>query len=853
MVATNRVKIFHSNPGLVIIILSLLINILVLPLYKRADAMQEEERNMQARLRKGVEHIKKTFKGDERMMMLQTYYRQNNYKPVYVLRSSVSLLLQIPFFVAAYRFLSNLQLLNGASFGPIADLSKPDGILVIAGVSINLLPIIMTVINLISCLVFTKGDSLKSQIQLYAMALFFLIFLYSSPSGLAFYWTLNNVFSLVKTIIYKFKDAKIFAFVKSKIHFKFQFADKIADKKVFFCGCLFLSVLTGILIPSSVIKASPQEFVDITYFYNPLWYITSSFCLAFGTFIIWGSVFYWLAKPSVRYYFDKMILLLSGIALVNYMFFGKNLGILSSNLVYEDDLEFSKLLQLFNIFILLIISVVLFLIHRYWRKVVSEILVVGALSLGAMSTINITNINTSINSIKEQAISDDESVEMPNFTLSKTGKNVIVLMLDRAMGLYIPYLFNEKPELKEQFSGFIHYSNVISFSGYTNMGSPALFGGYEYSPFEINKRSDETLASKQNEALRVMPVLFDQNNYKVTVCDPPYSNYQWIPDLTIYDDYPRIKGYITEGRFSNSLVKKQYIQDSSRNFFCYSILKSAPLCFQKTIYAYGTYNSTHEMVQKRNSLFTSVGIDGKWLQMYDVLTNLPSITKISNENQNTFLMMDNNTTHNPLLLQEPEYAPAQQVNNIEYEKEHQDRYTLNGRTLKMDEQRQVIHYQTNMAAMLQLGEWFDYMRENDVYDNTRIILVSDHGRDLNHLDELLLDDGTDVCLFYPLLMFKDFNSEGFKISEDFMTNADVPTLATKDIIANPVNPFTGSQLSSNEKTAHDQYIIASREWNIEINNGNTFLPAKWYSVHDNIWDKNNWCLLDNEGTLPITE
>ena len=99
-----------DNPGLAIIVLSLVMNFLVLPLYKRADAMQEEERDMEIKLRKGVSHIKKTFSGDERMMMLQTYYRQNNYKPTYVLRGAVSLFLEIPFFIAAYRFLSGLEL-----------------------------------------------------------------------------------------------------------------------------------------------------------------------------------------------------------------------------------------------------------------------------------------------------------------------------------------------------------------------------------------------------------------------------------------------------------------------------------------------------------------------------------------------------------------------------------------------------------------------------------------------------------------------------------------------------------------------------------------------------------------------
>ena len=116
-----------GNPGLSIIVLSLMMNFLVLPLYRRADAMQEEERETELRLHKGVAHIKKTFRGDERMMMLQTYYRQNNYKPTYVLKGATSLFLEIPFFIAAYRFLSGLELIKGVSFGPIADLGAADG------------------------------------------------------------------------------------------------------------------------------------------------------------------------------------------------------------------------------------------------------------------------------------------------------------------------------------------------------------------------------------------------------------------------------------------------------------------------------------------------------------------------------------------------------------------------------------------------------------------------------------------------------------------------------------------------------------------------------------------------------
>ena len=45
-----------------------------------------------------------------------------------------------------------------------------------------------------------------------------------------------------------------------------------------------------------VIKASPLELIDITCFYNPLWFIVSSFGMALGIFVIWTGVFYFLAS-----------------------------------------------------------------------------------------------------------------------------------------------------------------------------------------------------------------------------------------------------------------------------------------------------------------------------------------------------------------------------------------------------------------------------------------------------------------------------------------------------------------------------------------------------------------------------
>lgn len=719
--AVNKVI---DHPGLSIMMLSLFVNLLILPLYMRADAIQAEEDAVEKKLQRGVEHIKKTFHGDERMMLLQTYYRQNHYKPAYVLRSAISLFLQIPFFIAAYRFLSGLQQLSGASLGPITDLGRPDAMLQIGRVAVNILPIIMTVINLVSCVIFTKGSPLRSKIQLYIMALFFLVFLYSSPSGLVLYWTLNNIFSLIKTIFYKLENpgkvlgracsiAGAVLIIYALFFFQYEYnsgrrkvlltgisillqipllyhkgrkkrghkeTGMTGNKKIFFGEALFLAVLTGALIPSAVIRSSPMEFVDITSFYNPLWFIVSSFGMALGMFVVWAGVFYFLAKPSKRVYFDKGLLIFSGIAIVDYMFFGKNLGILTSHLKYEQELQYTGKEIVGNVIAVFLVILICCLISRKKDRLTAEILTVGLFACSVMAVVNVLNINSAMNDIKN--LDQSENEELPELTLSKTGKNVIVLMLDKSIGAYIPYIFQEKPELVEKFSGFTFYANMISFGATTNFSTPSLFGGYEYTPIEINKKADESLMSKQNEALKVMPVLFSENDYEVIVCDPPYAGYQWTPDLSIYSEYPQIEGYITKGKFTDPAFREQGIRNNKRNFFCYSIFKILPVCFQEFVYDQGRYYQA-EMeivysVQTRDSLYTSTGIYEGFMNSYNVLEALPDITDSVDEKKNTFIMMANDTTHEPMLLQEPDYLPEMKVNNWEYKDEYEERFTWNG-------------------------------------------------------------------------------------------------------------------------------------------------------------------------------
>ncbi len=887
-----------DKPGYAIIALSLAINLLILPLYNRADALQEQQRETEARLSRGVKHIKKTFRGDECTMILQTYYRQNGYSPLSMLRGMSSLLLEIPFFIAAYRFLSNLGYLNGAKLWMITDLSKPDGLIRLAGMAINILPVLMTAVNLASCVIFTKGQPLKAKLQLYGMAIFFLFFLYDSPSGLVFYWTLNNIFSLIKTVILKMKNRTpvlavlctsaglasfavavsprvislgktymlIFAvigltlfipiilIVLKKLHIALPTIKGNPNDRMFIAGALLLTALTGLLIPSTVLASSPQEFVSANLFVHPLWYLLSAFLTAAGTFVLWFGVFYRLASTRGKVVFNYIFWITGIVGTVNYLFFGTKTGTLNSVLKYTAVVWPSNTEKMINLAVVILLAVALAFVTAKKGKIAAPVMSVLTAVMVCMSVMNTVTVSKSI------AQMDVESAQQrtTTFTLSKTGKNVIVLMLDRAMGEYIPYIFNEKPELQEKFNGFTYYANTVSFGGHTNFATPALFGGYEYTPVELNRRDDESLADKYDEAIKVLPVLFDENGYDVTVCDIPYAGYQWSSDMSVYDEYSNINAQVAEGKFTPQSLTEQYITLRFRNFFCYSIVKTAPLLMQDNLYNLGKYHRpAFDGEQIQLSPHTASGMSADFCNSYGVLENLSEITEIANEG-NTFLMMDNNATHALNFFQEPDYVINDFIDNAEYDLANTDRFTVNGVTLRVESYEEYGAYQTNMAVMLRLADWFDYMRENGVYDNTRIILVSDHGYVYWQLNGYELPDLTDSAynymqgsseLYYPLLMVKDFDADGFTTNEEFMTNADTPTLAVQGIIDDPVNPFTGKPINSEEKTAHPQYVILSDEWDISVNNGNQFKPARWYAVEKDMRDSSNWSIVSGENTV----
>ena len=377
--------------GVCILLLSLVFSLIVLPLYMRADKIQEEAKEDEERLGPTIKHIKQYFKGDERFMILQTYYRQNSYSPLGVLRSSVSLLLQVPFFLAAYRMLHDNVYLKGRSFGPIADLGAPDALLNIGGVVINALPFVMTAINLISAAVYADKMPAKAKVQLGVMAFLFLALLYNSPSGMVIYWTCNNIFSLVKNIIMKLISSK-----KKEVKEKAKADTGKPDsryKYVFIFSALTCAVYLGFYMPMVMVSSAAEEFVNLYTMENPMFDVLCTACKGLGLFLVWPSVFYAMATNKGKRILSYVMFMLMTSSILNSKFFSNDFGDLSNFLKYKKSLEFTTTAILISLAVTAAGCVICFLIIRFGKQIAPVIAFSAALVFVVLGISDIGKVN----------------------------------------------------------------------------------------------------------------------------------------------------------------------------------------------------------------------------------------------------------------------------------------------------------------------------------------------------------------------------------------------------------------------------------------------------------------------------
>jgi YidC/Oxa1 family membrane protein insertase len=194
---------FSGNYGVSLILLSVAVSTLLVPFAHIAEKLQRRERDIQKRMKPKMDEYRSVFKGYELHLYITNLYRYHHYHPLYALRGLIGLFIQLPFFLGAYAFLTKYTGINGVSFLFLSDLGSPDRLIQLGSIEINLLPFVMTAVNLLSGYVYGVQITRSENISIVAIALVFLVILYNAPSGLLLYWTCNNLYNLGKNILYR--------------------------------------------------------------------------------------------------------------------------------------------------------------------------------------------------------------------------------------------------------------------------------------------------------------------------------------------------------------------------------------------------------------------------------------------------------------------------------------------------------------------------------------------------------------------------------------------------------------------------------------------------------------------------
>ena len=141
--------------------------------------------------------LKEKYKDDPTKMNeeLMKLYKQYGVNPV---GGCLPMLVQIPIFFGFYSMLGSAIELRNSHFLWIHDLSQPDTITHFMGFPINLLPIIMAGTMLWQMAISPKSGDAVQQRMMYFMPVIFLTFAYNYASGLALYWTTQNIFSIAQ-------------------------------------------------------------------------------------------------------------------------------------------------------------------------------------------------------------------------------------------------------------------------------------------------------------------------------------------------------------------------------------------------------------------------------------------------------------------------------------------------------------------------------------------------------------------------------------------------------------------------------------------------------------------------------
>ncbi len=503
--------------------------------------------------------------------------------------------------------------------------------------------------------------------------------------------------------------------------------------------------------------------------------------LKYGIGFLIASILLWTIFPIPVQNILAVLAAFGGcVAFINFFILTEDYGQLQTLQLNDNTLQIGMrglLKDLTGITLSLIIIIIC--IKKRWIKFLINGFYI--LSFAMFAVFGYYYFTTPENKIINTALS--EKVKLPEYhdrlwRFSKTKQNVVGFFFDAFTGDHLLRILEDDPTLREKLDGFIYFPDTVAPGACTALSTASIYGGAAYKPNTLNKaQPDKLITEKYADAFAFYPNVFSEKNYDtviagMSVLRKDQSKYlenkikNLDSALLIYDavwgyDYvPYWLQWATQRGFSlQNQDQQEYI---SRFSIFMALLRASPFTIRYRLYRAALSLKIMESV-------LSIGLKNWFLPNIAAIQFMGDFAHVDDDAP-AFKMIYSCLSHVPWFMPSDDLFPVV------------DPYPdTNGQTVLVNGVFPE-HYYTEKHIIYFLADFIASLKKLGIYDNTRIVVVSDH----DFADSWKLQqnyttfyDNTMIGTARPnsLLMFKDFNSHSpLKISDAFMSIEDTPSL-----------------------------------------------------------------------------
>ena len=603
------------------------------------------------------------------------------------------------------------------------------------------------------------------------------------------------------------------------------------QQAIFMSSALFTVLLVFVFCESALYYSDPA------FFHVSLGRMLVSLVpYALGTaavlFIIWR-----LLPRGGKWLLSAAVLLFAVFFFLNAFVFPGNYGALDGNILSKPESLYGSSNICKDIGVILLSCILVWCIFRLRLcRLVAKALETACVCILLFAGFVIVSTKTA-----ETPVSVEEQSPLPPYHdrlwgFSRDGKNVVVFFWDMFTGGHMQEILSRNPGLKKQLSGFVWYPDTTAVGENTFISSPSLLGGSKYTPARLNKDEKTSNIEKMYQAYSTLPNAFTKAGYDVVIAGMPYADPVLLQkrlsnnNVLILKEAAWGSDYVRYWR--NQYRPKQALENGNLSKFAFfvSLFKVAPSSLRAGLYDDGTWQGAFEEVAK----MAATGELGNLAPMQ----LMPQFTN-ANAQGDTFKVIYSMLSHYSWHLPEDALIPVR------------DPYPQTAGQLVIVDGMIPEHFYSEQHMVRFLAQFCEKLKREHIYDNTRIIVVSDHDEaDSNMLNLALGGNWSGYVRWdqsnckYPgrvhaLMLFKDFSADGdIRIDPALVSTEDTPALACMDLFKIDDIPSRKElEAIQNDPGRIREHFIG--EWEIHKHPNNRFVYSS-ASVTGSIFKRENW-------------